>query len=100
MWVLKMKIVGVIGLLVVGLIAASILAAGPLAAQSKRPLNVPVYKKHHYRGGYSVRKSDTIDTRRFVDPTLTQQSQGGPFDNGFFFETPRGPYGGTAPYFQ
>ena len=23
-----------------------------------------------------------------------------PFDSGFFFETPRGQYGGTAPYFQ
>jgi hypothetical protein len=95
-----MKIVGLIGLLVAGLAIAPLVTATPAeAAKPKKPLRVEVYKKH-YRGGYSVRKSDTYDTRRFVDPSLSFQSQGGPFDNGFFFETPRGPYGGTTPYFQ
>jgi len=87
-------------LLAAGLIVAPIASAD---AQSRKrttkPLSVPVYKKQ-YRGGYSVRKTDTIDTRRFVDPSSQFQSQGGPFDSGFFFETPRGPFGGTAPYFQ
>lgn len=96
-----MKIVGLVGLLVLSIAAVPLVTATTADAQPrKKPLRVEVYKKHSYRGGYSVRKSDTIDTRRFVDPTLTQQSLGGPFDNGFFFETPRGPYGGTAPYFH
>lgn len=96
-----MKILGLVGLLVLSIAAAPLVTATAADAQArKKPLYVPVYKKHYYRGGYSVRKSDTIDTRRFVDPTLTRQSQGGPFDNGFFFETPRGPFGGTSPYFQ
>lgn len=96
-----MKIVGLVGLLILSIAAAPLVTATPADAQQrKKPLRVEVYKKHPYRGGYSVRKSDTVDTRRFVDPTLTQQSLGGPFDSGFFFETPRGPYGGTSPYFQ
>lgn len=96
-----MKIASLVGLLMLSIAAAPLVTASSADAQSrKKPLRVEVYKKHYYRGGYSVRKSDTVDTRRFVDPTLTHQSLGGPFDNGFFFETPRGPFGGTAPYFQ
>jgi len=96
-----MKIAAFLGLVAVGLFSmpAAVVVTTTEAVAQKRPLRVPVYKKS-YRGGYSVRRSDTYDTRRFVDPTLTRQSQGGPFDNGFFFETPRGPYGGTTPYFQ
>jgi hypothetical protein len=91
-------------LLAVGLAAGLVLApvVSADAAPRKRttkPLSVPVYKKHR-RGGYSYRAIDTVDTRRFVDPTMGRQSQGGPFDSGFFFETPRPPYGGTTPYFQ
>jgi hypothetical protein len=72
---------------------------GTRAANSK-PLRVTVYPTKR-RGGYSYKQSDTIGTRniyRFVHPP--RQSSGGPFDNGFFFETPRGPYGGYTPYMQ
>ncbi|MEZ5815958.1 MAG: hypothetical protein R3D44_02620 [Hyphomicrobiaceae bacterium] len=86
-------------LIAVGLAIAPIGSADAAPRKRAKPIEVPIYKKHR-RGGYSYRYVDAIDTRRFVDPTLSHQSQGGPFDNGFFFETPRGPYGGTAPYFH
>ncbi len=86
-------------LLAAGLVLGPVVSAEAAPRKRSGPLSVPVYKKQ-YRGGYSYRKVDAIDTRRFVDPTLSYQSQGGPFDSGFFFETPRGPYGGTTPYFQ
>jgi len=49
-------------------------------------------------GGYSYKYIQGINTRKFNDPSLSFRAQGEPFDNGFFFETPRGPYGGYAPY--
>lgn len=94
-----MKALVVSCLLAVGLVAAPIATVKAQEGKRSKPLSVPVYKKQ-YRGGYSYRSVDTIDTRKFTDPTLSQQSQAGPFGNGFFFETPRGPYGGTTPYFQ
>ena len=72
-------------------------AKGKRSVKSK-PLRVTVYRRKP-TGGYSYGKADSIgakDTRRFVDPI--KQSSGGPFDNGFFFETPMGPYGGSTPY--
>lgn len=86
-------------LVALGLAFAPIASADAAPRKRSKPLSVPVYKKH-YRGGYSYKYVDAIDTRKFVDPTLSYQSQGGPFDSGFFFETPRGPYGGTTPYFH
>ncbi|MGD9803679.1 MAG: hypothetical protein AB7E81_13320 [Hyphomicrobiaceae bacterium] len=89
-------------LLAAGLVVAPVVSADAAPRKRSKPLSVPIYKKHYgkYRGGYSYHYVDAIDTRRFVDPTLNSQSQGGPFDSGFFFETPRGPYGGTTPYFH
>jgi hypothetical protein len=69
-------------------------------ADKCKPLRVTFYPRKR-RGGYSYKNSDTIGTRniyRFVHPP--RQSSGGPFDNGYFFETPRGPYGGYTPYMQ
>lgn len=63
----------------------------------QKPLEVNIYSKR-YRGGYSYRYTDTINSNRFVDPSVTSQSQGGPFDSGFFFATPSGPFGGYTPY--
>lgn len=45
-----------------------------------------------------LRKSHTIETRKFYDPSFGPRAQGEPFDNGFFFETPSGPFGGYTPY--
>lgn len=93
-----MRTTGLLCLLTVALAGPPIFTEAEAQTRKGRPLAVDVYKKP-YRGGYSVRKSDTYDTRRFVDPSLTRQSQGGPFDEGFFFETPRGAFGGSTPYF-
>jgi hypothetical protein len=34
----------------------------------------------------------------YIDPSLNKQSQGGPFDSGFFFDSGIGPNGGDSPY--
>jgi hypothetical protein len=53
-----------------------------------------------YRKAYSYSKSDVVgsDTRRFYDPSYTRQTPGGPFDNGFFFDSAYGRNAGEAPY--
>jgi hypothetical protein len=63
----------------------------------------------HRRGGYSYKYSDSINTygdsrtvsgggSEFRDPTLDRQSEAGPFDHGFFFDSAIGQHGGNAPY--
>ncbi len=61
-------------------------------------------------GGYSYVAADTINTygdsrgkfgsaQSFRDPGFGRQTQGGPFDNGFFFDSGIGsPHGGDSPY--
>lgn len=74
-------------------------ADGEKSAKSK-PLRVTVHPRKR-RGGYSYSKTDSIsakEMRRFIDPP--RQSIGGPFDNGFFFEQPNSPHGGSTPYMQ
>jgi hypothetical protein len=34
----------------------------------------------------------------FIDPTINKQTQGGPFDSGFFFDSGINPNGGDSPY--
>jgi hypothetical protein len=46
----------------------------------------------------NLRKSDLYESRKFWDPAYGARTQGAPFDNGFFFETPTPPFGGTTPY--
>lgn len=61
------------------------------------------------RGGYSYGYKDVINTygdgpRRFDyldqfrDPFSDRQTIAGPFDSGFFFDSPGRPHGGDAPY--
>jgi hypothetical protein len=63
------------------------------------------------RGGYSYNYADTINTyggsrsrygggSEFRDPTLERQTENGPFDHGFFFDSAIGQHGGSAPYMQ
>jgi hypothetical protein len=80
--------------------AAALLALTPLASAQAAQREYELRRQNplpHY-GGYSVKKSHTIETRKFTDPALGVRAQGQPFDNGFFFETPRGPFGGYTPY--
>lgn len=61
------------------------------------------------RGGYSYMYEDSINTygdsrgrygaaRSLRDPFLDRQTQGGPFDHGFFFDSGVAPRGGDSPY--
>ena len=63
------------------------------------------------RGGYSFDASDTVNTtigtrslyggtNVFRDRRLDTQTISGPFDHGFFFNSPVGPRGGDSPYHQ
>jgi hypothetical protein len=61
------------------------------------------------RGGYSYGAADSINTYgdsktifggsgAYSSYQFNQQSQGGPFDSGFFFDSGIGPRGGNSPY--
>ena len=61
------------------------------------------------RGGYSYSVPDTINTygdsrslygstRAFRDPSMDTQTNAGPFDHGFFFDSGIAPRGGDSPY--
>jgi len=60
------------------------------------------------RGGYSYDYQDSINTygdagsiyggNSGSDPYVDRQTVAGPFDNGYFFNTPTGPQGGSSPY--
>ncbi|MDX2307502.1 MAG: hypothetical protein NW216_04620 [Hyphomicrobium sp.] len=61
------------------------------------------------RGGYSYSKADTINTYgdsrardgsagNLRDPGLDRQTNAGPFDHGFFFDSAIAPRGGDSPY--
>jgi hypothetical protein len=78
-------------------------------AQPKRNQNQGESYQLHRRGGYSYNYSDSINTyggsrtvsgggSEFRDPTLERQTEAGPFDNGFFFDSAIGQHGGNAPY--
>jgi hypothetical protein len=52
-------------------------------------------------GGYSYTPSDVTRSGIGAEPAPypgARQSQGGPFDSGFFFDSGIGPRGGNAPY--
>lgn len=66
--------------------------------RASKPLKGVIYGKRRRVGGYSYKHNDVIDTRKFVERKSNKQSEAGPFDSGFFFESPRSPHGGTAPY--
>lgn len=98
---------GLIALLASAFVAVCCIGTGavwtPVAAQETPP---PKAKKKGlkgsigYRRAYSYSKSDVVgsDTRRFYDPSYNRQTPGGPFDNGFFFDSPMGRNAGEAPY--
>jgi hypothetical protein len=75
-------------------------ANGGKSAKSK-PLRVTVTRHGKRIGGYSYKKSESISVKeilRFTNPP--RQTPNGPFDSGFFFNTPTPPYGGSSPYMQ
>lgn len=61
------------------------------------------------RGGYSYDYVDSVNTygdsrskygsaSTYRDPMLDRQTNAGPFDHGFFFDSGRGSHGGDSPY--
>ena len=63
------------------------------------------------RGGYSYSPEDVINTygdsrskyggaSNYRDPMLDRQTNFGPFDHGYFFDSGIGPRGGNSPYQQ
>lgn len=64
------------------------------------------------RGGYSYSYSDSVNTygdnrtlyggaSAYRDPSLDKQTNAGPFDHGFFFDSGlSGPHGGDSPYMR
>ena len=67
----------------------------------KRPLEVDIYRRRR-TGGYSYRAHDITSTYGRAPPPYldVRQSQGGPFDSGFFFDSGIGPRGGNSLYFH
>ena len=109
-------------LLAVGMSAVSAEAADRSSSRSPEPGLTAHPKSSYYRGtgpqvrgftarkgGYSFSWSDTINTygdsrtryggtNYFRDPNIDRQSNGGPFDHGFFFDSGMGRIGGNSPY--
>ncbi len=61
------------------------------------------------RGGYSYNYADSVNTYGdsrskyggasvYRDPNLDRQTNAGPFDHGFFFDSGMGLHGGDSPY--
>ena len=82
--------------------SAMLVDASPAAAAEKKRSRV---------GGYSYSQSDTINTYgdsrgrygsalSLRDPHLGRQTEGGPFDHGFFFDSGVTRHGGDSPYMR
>lgn len=109
--------------LMVGVAAAFALPADGFAGEAAGEGAKKVRTAHHHRrgtrvkgfvarsgGGYSYVAADVINTygdsrgrygaaQSFRDPEFGRQTQGGPFDNGFFFDSGIGSsHGGDSPY--
>lgn len=94
------------------------IAAGLMAAMVMQPFVAFAAegKKHKHpssdrRGGYSYSKEDSINTygdgrgrygssNNLRDPQLERQTNSGPFDHGFFYDSGVGPgqHGNDAPF--
>lgn len=85
----------------------AVLIAAPAMAGSKPGPRVKGYSER--RGGYSYSYPDSINTYGdgrsnyggtsvYRDPMLDRQTNAGPFDHGFFFDSGIGPRGGDSPY--
>jgi hypothetical protein len=62
-----------------------------------------------HKGGYSYNYADSVNTYGnsrtlyggasvYRDPNLDRQTDAGPFDHGFFFDSGMGTHGGDSPY--
>jgi hypothetical protein len=67
--------------------------------QRRRPVEVTIYGRRRI-GGYSYRAPDVTSTYGHTPPPWAhvRQTQNGPFDSGFFFDSGIEPRGGNSPY--
>ena len=83
--------------------------SGKYSKKKSRKSQVRGYRAR--RGGYSYSASDVINTygnsrtrygsnNSYRDPSLDRQTNAGPFDHGFFFDSAIAPHGGDSPYMQ
>lgn len=99
---------GIAGLVVAGM---SVSASADSSSRSKysRSGKPQVRGYVERRGGYSYSPEDSINTygdsrgrygaaNSFRDPMADRQTNFGPFDNGFFFDSGIQPRGGNSPY--
>ena len=90
-------------------LTAMAMIAAPIAASAAD--DVSPKGKTVKRGGYSYSQAQSINTygdgrgkygsaNSLRDPSLDKQTNAGPFDHGFFYETGIGPgqHGGNAPF--
>jgi len=100
-------VAGAIAALAVTSIDTSIAGERATASTYKKGPQVRGYVAR--RGGYSYTYSDTINTygdsrslygaaQSFRNPMVDRQTNAGPFDHGFFFESGVSPRGGNSPY--
>ena len=68
---------------------------------ARQPLEVTIYRRRRI-GGYSYSAGDVTSTYGSNPPPYmdVRQSQGGPFDSGFFFDSGTGLHGGNSPYLR
>lgn len=97
-------------LLGVAALALAATASVPADAGQRHARNGPQVKGFvARRGGYSYTPEQVINTygdsrtkfggaTSLRDPNLDRQTESGPFDHGFFFDSATGPHGGDAPY--
>jgi hypothetical protein len=98
-----MKNLGLLKIIAVAAVLALPTVSAPAFAQNAGAKTKPlrgVVRPSPRRGGYSYKYLQGVDTRRFTDPTITEQTVGGPFDSGFFFSSPTATRGGDSPYMQ
>lgn len=100
---------GIRAVFLVAAAAAAVLAMPAHAdAQTKAP--AAAGKNAAGKGGYSYSYEDTINsyggsrTRYnnsvYVEPRLDRQTDAGPFDHGYFFDSATGLHGGDSPYLR
>lgn len=77
---------------------AALAPMAPAEAKKSAVLKGKSYYQHGRPAYRKLKKSDTYESRKFNDFSLGPRAQNQPFDNGYFFETPTGPYGGYTPY--
>ena len=102
-----LAVAGAIALLSFSLPSPVLADESTKASKSKSKPQVRGYTSR--RGGYSYGYADTINTygdsrsvygaaQSFRDPMMDRQTNAGPFDHGFFFESGTAPRGGNSPY--